>query len=299
MEQGAYEESTQRASEGTAAGASLTSTLQPPSSIGTLQPQSSTGAADEATPILGHAAESGAVTPPRMTGPRLSGLPASSAPAATPKSRSPRGQHAGLNPPKARTRGHADLCITVCACDPTCLSEQWADRWILDIDPTSDDEHAWRISMSPMDAEELYRRAKALVEVRTTTPEGHPTSIRDISPTQPMRQPQWEAALTSLGQDVAPPYTGTAVPIPMTPDAGVEMEGLTRQVEEEAVPTHSTTTRVVVRVPAPTPPANYEASYAQLFAEADHRAYAQMRRNACWSPHYDEGELPVGVHYST
>ena len=58
--------------------------------------------------------------------------------------------------------------------------------------------------------------------------------------------------------------------------------------------THSTAAHAVVRVPAPTPPTNYEASYAQLFAEEGHRAYKQMRSNARWSPHDDEGALPVG-----
>ena len=151
MEQGNYEESTQRTSERTAAGAFLTSTLHLPSLTSTLQPPNSACAAENATPIMGRAADSDAVTPLRSAGPRLSGLPALSASAASPKSRSPRTQCAGLNPPKGRTKGHSDLYTTVCAGDLTCLSEQWADRWIRDIDPTSGDEHAWRISMSPMD----------------------------------------------------------------------------------------------------------------------------------------------------
>ena len=56
-----------------------------------------------------------------------------------------------------------------------------------------------------------------MVAVRFSTPEGHPTEIRSISPTQPMRQPQWEAFAEASGD--APPYLASTVPIPMTPSA--------------------------------------------------------------------------------
>ena len=86
----------------------------------------------EAAAILGHSTESGAVTPQRLREPRLSEYPAQQAAQSSPKSRSPRGQRQGITLQAPRTNGHADLCLTVCACDPNCADPQLADRWIFE-----------------------------------------------------------------------------------------------------------------------------------------------------------------------
>ena len=114
---------------------------------------------------------------------------------------------------------------------------QGADSWLLGIIPTSDEEMAWRASMTAVEAQALYRKAKAPAEARVAMPEGRPTWIRDSSPTLQMRQPQWGgAAKGTAAEGVTAPYLATAVPFRMTPAAEeVQMEGLTVHSEEEVV----------------------------------------------------------------
>ncbi|MFM7984857.1 MAG: hypothetical protein ACKPKO_36610, partial [Candidatus Fonsibacter sp.] len=79
------------------------------------------------------------------------------------KSRSPygRGPISGIS--TARTKRHWALCNTITAIDADCLSEGWADRLIMQIEPLDDEEAMWRATISPEDCIALVEKSKEFV----------------------------------------------------------------------------------------------------------------------------------------
>ena len=223
-------------------------------------------------------------------------------PPSTGRSRTPATQ-LGTQFGTPRTEGHEGLLLTMRSIDPDIKDIAWADRMLMQLYPTSDDEAVGRASYSEEMMTDLLERARVLLEVRVaehTQLPSLPSALNlPISPTAPYYQPALPAPLRE--EDASMPPAGE-LSTQSTGGEAVRTTILSSDIEKfganqpimagKSIPVPEDSMDHAIRIPA-LPAVDFTQELRDCFSITDDRDYTATQISTLYSPMEDDSVLRI------